>query len=179
MNRKIPTAIAVGAFLIAATMAYGFQAGTAVSESLGVQGWVQVTHVRDGQVLSFQENHNVITTVGVDHIAAQLGGAVGNNATWIAISNNTGGASAAHTTLAGEAAEGGLERASGTYAHTPGAATYTVSNTFTSTTTNAAIQLAGLFTASSSGTLFAENTFSSVNLISGDQLTITWTITIS
>jgi len=181
MNRKIPTAIAIGAFLIAATMAYGFQAGTAVSESFGVQGWVQVSHVRDGQVLSFQESHNVITTTGVDVIAEQIGSTSPstNGANYIALTNNTAAASSASTSLTGEISTGGLARAIGAFAHTNGTSTYTVSKTFTASATNTGVQKAGLFTSSAGNAMFAENTFSSVNLISGDQLTITWTITIS
>ena len=104
MNRKLPTAIALGVFLIAATMAYGFQAGTVVSESFGVQGWVQVTHLRDGQVLSFQESHNVITTTGVDVIAEQIGSTspATNGGNYIALTNNTDAASSSSTTLTGE-----------------------------------------------------------------------------
>jgi len=114
-------------------MAYGFQAGTVVSKSFGVQGWVQVTHLRDGQVLSFQESHNVITTTGVDVIAEQIGSTspATNGGNYIALTNNIDAASSSSTTLTNEITTGGLARAIGAYAHTNGTSTYTVSKTFT------------------------------------------------
>jgi hypothetical protein len=78
--------------------------------------------------------------------------------------------------LTSEIATYGLTRAQGTYAHTAGTDNWTISKTFTATGSFTAVQKAGLFSASSAGTMMAENTFASVNLANGDQLTITWTI---
>jgi hypothetical protein len=68
-----------------------------------------------------------------------------------------------------------LLRAQGTFSHTTGTASYTVSKTFTATATVSA-QKAGMFNAATGGTMCFENTFSAVTLNSGDTLTITWTV---
>src|SRR5256712_2450904 len=57
-------------------------------------------------------------------------------------------------------------------------AAYTVIKTFTASCTDTAIQKSGLFTASASGVMVFENTFSSTNMVSGDTLQFTWTITV-
>lgn len=150
-------------------------------DSVGPQGYVTVTVTRDGNEIYRHEDHNVITTAGKDFISAQIGStSPGNNgANFIALSSDTAAPAAGDTALAGEITSGGLERAQGTYAHTNGEATLTIASTFTASATHTDVQKAGLFTAASGGTMMAENTFTPVTLNSGDQLTITWTITLS
>lgn len=80
------------------------------------------------------------------------------------------------TSLSGEITTNGLARAQGAYSHTAGASSYSVSHTWTATGAQTA-DAAGMFNASSSGTMCFENTFSSVSLQSGDTLTLTWTVT--
>jgi hypothetical protein len=152
------------------------------SDSIGPHGKVTVSVLRDGQEIYYHEGHNLITNAGKDFIAQQIGGSSGlatNGANYIALSSNTDAPAAGDTTLAGEITTGGLARSQGDYAHTNGQNTFTVTETFTASATHSNIQKAGLFTASSGGTMVAENTFSSVTLADGDQLTITWTITLT
>jgi len=151
------------------------------SSSLSVSGQVRVTVVRDGKIIFDETNHNLITNAGKDFIAQQVGSTspATNGANYIALSADSTTPSASDTTLTGEITSGGLARAQGTYSHTAGTNTFTIQKTFTATASFTGVQKSGLFTASTSGTLVAENTFSPVNLISGDQLQITWTITIS
>lgn len=122
---------------------------------------------------------NLLTNAGRDFACAQAYGTPGAAAQYIALSTNTGGASTSHTSLADEIATGGLERAIGAYAHTGGTATCTISKTFTASATHTAVQLGGLFNASSSGTLVHENTFTAATLLSGDTLAVTVAITVS
>lgn len=166
---------------LASTFVSGFYIGTNVPQDIQVSGWVKVKVVRDGNVVYYEENHNQITNAGKDMIAKQLGSTspITNGANYIGLTVDTGAPAAGDTTLLGEISTGGLARAQGTYAHTNGTNTYTVSKQFTASASHTAVQKAGLFTLASGGTMMAENTFSSVNLISGDQITITWTITIS
>lgn len=154
---------------------------TAPEDSIGPHGYVVVSAKHaDGSEFYHEESHNVITNAGKDFISAQVGGAGGTaTAQWIGISNDTGVISASHTTLTGEYTTTGLSRAQGTYAHTAGQNTFKITNTFTSTGTANGLVKAGLFTAASSGTMLAENNFTSVSLSNGDQLTITWTITLT
>lgn len=150
------------------------------SDGVPIKGYVIVSLVRGGTEIFHHENHNLITNEGKDFISAQVGSTSpgSNGANYIALSDDTTAPAATDTILTGELSGNGLDRAQGTYSHTAGTNTFTVSNTFTASAAVNGVQKTGLFTASSSGTMMAENTFSSVNLISGDQLTITWTITV-
>ncbi len=101
---------------------------------------------------------------------------------YIALTENASAASAASTSLTGEITTGGCGRALGLYAHTLGAATYTLSKTFSVSATFPAIHRAGLFpvsTASSALIAFETVLNADANVISGDSLAVTWTITLT
>jgi len=188
MNKTVPIAVMVGLVVAIASFGYGYSSGTQMYEGVKVSGWVKVQVVREGKVIYFHEGHNLITNQGKDIISKQL--AAQGNATqkfnpngtiYIALTSWAGAPNATQTQLTAEITSGGLDRASGTYHHTNGTSTFSIRKTFTASASFTAVQEAGLFnnpTASGTG-LLAVNTFSSVNLISGDQITITWTITIS
>jgi len=182
MNKKVPLAVLAGVLVVAAAAAFGYSAGVAaVREQFGVRGWVQVTVVRDGKVIYYYESHNTIVTQGKDFIAQQLGSTSPNTngANYIGLSNSTSSLDSNWTSIPDEITGGGLARAQGTYSHTNGLNSYQISKTFAASASFTNVRLAGLYWSSSGPTLFAANNFSPVNLISGDQLTVTWTITIS
>nr|AFK24929.1 hypothetical protein Josef01_10c16_33 [uncultured archaeon] len=175
--------VAIGALLLGmlapGTALLGTQQAT--TDGVGPHGYVVVTVNRDGKEIYRHEDHNLITNAGKDFISAQIGSTSPgtNGANYIALSSTTITPAAGDTTLSGEITGSGLQRAQGTYAHTNGQNTFTVTRTFTATATVNNVQSAGLFTASSGGTMMAENTFTAVSLANNDQLTITWTITLS
>ena len=125
-------------------------------------------------------NTNVKTTAGIDFLFAQgystSPGANGLN--YIALSNDSLTENTASTTLSNEIASNGLTRAQGTYAHSNGTSTATVSKTFSVTGTQAC-QKAALFTASSSGTMNHPLSFTQRSLANGDTLTVTFTLTLT
>lgn len=157
---------------------------------------------------------NLRTNVGIDYAAAQLSGTTVLVADTIALSSSTRSPTAtdAETTLpwstsqtsdtapvtnpnasSGEITFGGLQRAASTYAHTVGGpasgnASYTLSHTWTASTTITSVQMAGLFGGSAKATgvsgtnatnmLFLESTFTATLLNNGDQLALTWTVNI-
>lgn len=161
------------------------------TDSVGPHGYVVVTVTRDGNEIYRNEDHNLITDAGKDFISVQIGQTTGigsNGANFIALSTNTASPAAGDTALAGEITSGGLARSQGAYAHTNGQNTFTITEQFSASATHTAVLKAGLFTAAVTGTpgaggddgiMMAENTFSAVTLQNGDQLTITWTITLS
>lgn len=103
-------------------------------------------------------------------------------ARYIALTENASAASASDTALTGEITTGGCGRALGTYAHTLGASTLTLTKSFSVTGTFPAIHKAGLFqvsTASSSLLSFETVLNADANVVNGDTLQVTWTITIS
>lgn len=136
---------------------------------------------RDGTIEDHGVSTNLRTNAGTDWLADVMGKTTQPaSAQWIALTTNTGAPAAGDTTLTGEISTGGLARAQGAYAHTNGTSTFTISYTFTATATATAVHKAGLFNASSAGTLVFETVLSSdVTLASGDTLTITWTVTLS
>jgi len=129
----------------------------------------------------------MLTNAGKDFISAQVGGAGGTaTAAYIALTANSTTPATSDTTLTGEitTAGGGLIRALGTYAHTAGTSTYTITKTFTvngSDSLPVTVAKVGLLTASSSGTLVFSTLLSPTATLSasGDTLTITQTVTLS
>jgi hypothetical protein len=131
----------------------------------------------------------MLHTAGKDFVASALGDRSGSRAAaadYLALTANTTAPSAGDTTLTAEiaTASGGLIRAQATYAHTGGAATYTLTKTFTANASDSlpvTIGKVGVFNASSAGTMPWSSLLSPTATISaiGDALTITETITIS
>ena len=145
------------------------------------KGRVCVTKItKDGEVIDLGCHDNVLTDAGKNLIKNLLGNTgSGGPVQYIALSDNaTHVPSASDTSLPGEITSGGLERAQGTFVD-GGTGTWNITHTFTATTSFTGVRLAGLFNQSSGGTMLAENNFTAVNLESGDQLTITWQITVS
>lgn len=130
---------------------------------------------------------NQITNSGRDfmHLQAYSSVAAGGSApgssglNFIGLTNTAVTPAAGDTTLSGEIAVNGLARAQGTYAHTNGTNTTTITKTFTCATSSQAAQAAALFSASSSGTMNHELTFTQRTLQVGDQLVVTFTITLA
>jgi hypothetical protein len=129
------------------------------------------------------------TTAGADYEAMLLAGASNGTgssapANYIGLSTNATAPAAGDTVLAGELnnAGGGLNRAQALYAHTAGTSSYTLTKTFTANASDGAsntIQKIGIFNAASSGTMFLETAVPNPpTLVSGDQLTITETVSI-
>lgn len=129
-----------------------------------------------------KDKKNLLTNGGRDFFHAQVytntsAGTRGGN--FVAVSSNAGGADAAHTSLAGEIASGGLTRADAdTKSHTGGTNVSTVEHTFTASAQQVDVQLSGLFNASTVGTLTHENTFTAATLEINDTLKVTWTLTL-
>ncbi len=101
-------------------------------------------------------------------------------ARFIALTENVTAPAVTDTALAAEITTGGCARALATYAHTTAALTYTLQKTFAVTASFPAIHKAGIFTASNTGghLVFETNLNADANVINGDSLQVTWTVTI-
>lgn len=137
-----------------------------------------------------QTNHNLKTTGGVDAIFNMIFGSTQPGAAkYLYLSTNSTApaagdcpAGSSSCTLTGVLTSNGLSPAVATFSHTNGTSTATLSYTWTdSTAATANIQEAGISNSQTpgSGTVVFENTFTAVSLNVGDQLQLTWTITIS
>lgn len=104
-------------------------------------------------------------------------------ALYMGLTENAGAAAAGDTVLTGEITTGGCARAAITYAHTGGTATLTLQKAFSVTASFPAIHKLGLFTASNptaAGILVFESVLNAdANVVNGDTLTVTDTVTLS
>lgn len=116
---------------------------------------------------------NLVVTVGRSFIASRMVGtasavmshmAVGTSGTTPVAGNTTLGAEIARVALTSGTASGAIA----TYVATFGAGTGT-----------GALQEAGIFNASSAGTMLCQTTFAVINKGTLDAMTITWTVSIS
>src|SRR5688572_21270383 len=130
----------------------------------------------------------MLTNAGRDKFADSVGKSAGRPAVadYIAVSANTDPESAANTTLPGEitTSGGGLVRAQATYAHTGGAATFTLTRTFIvngSDVVPAVVAKYGVLNDPTGGTLVFEELLATTATLaaSGDQTTITHTVTVT
>ena len=127
----------------------------------------------------------MITSAGKDFQSTQMfSTAPGvNGANYVALTANATAPAAADTALTGEfaATGGGLVRAQGTYAHTAGTNTTTITKTFTANATDGTtntINKAGLFNLVTGGVLVLETAVTSPpTLAANDSIAITWTQT--
>ena len=108
----------------------------------------------------------------------------GAGAPWMALTANVTAAGATDTTLPAEitTAGGGLIRKLGTYAHTAGVASYTITTVFTANGSDSlpvTVGKMGTFNSISSGTMAFETLLNATATLSlsGDQLTCTDTVT--
>lgn len=132
------------------------------------------------ELLSEEESTNVITNSGRDFFHNQVYGTSGlgtNGLNFLGLSNDTLTETSSSTALSNEITANGLGRAQGTVTHTAGTNTTTVSKVFTATG-NQSAQKAALFTAISSGIMCHALAFTQRALVSGDTLTVTFTLTV-
>lgn len=163
-----------------------------LSEHLAARGnevHVWVTHRRDPRTGRFIKpwvedigiSPNLRTNAGRDFQSAAMGntGSQPAAADYIALTTDATAPSLSSTTLTSEITTGGLARAQGAFTHTAGTTVYKITKTFTATGTHANVTKAGLFNASSGGTLVFETLIASAfSLFSSDTVTIEWTVNI-
>ena len=141
-----------------------------INENFKVTGAVTIR--KNGEVV--KEIPNTIVTAGKTDIASLITGA-GSVMTHMGVGTGSTAVAAGDTTLDTELDRNALTTSGGT------ASTNTVEfeSVWNAGDGTGAITEAGLFSASSSGTMLARTVFSSVNKSASDILTITWTVTVS
>lgn len=139
-----------------------------VNDSIKAVGHVTVQ--LNGQTV--QEIPNLVVTTGKNFIASRMTGST-TAMSHMAVGSSSTAAAAGDTGLGAELGRVALSSSS-----TTGAVT-TYSATFPAGTGTGAVVEAGIFNASSSGTMLCRTTFAVVNKGANDTLTITWAVTIS
>ena len=127
----------------------------------------------DGNLLDSQSVTNVVVDDGLDYIASRMKDATATAMSHMAVGSGTTAAAAGDSTLGTEL--GRVALTSTTVASN--AITYV--GDFAAGTGTGAVTEAGIFNASSSGTMLCRTVFSVVNKAAADTLKITWTLTVS
>jgi len=126
-----------------------------------------------GNITDEREVPNLVVTVGKNFIASRMIGATDNVMSHMAIGTGTTAPAVGNTALVTEVGRVALT----SNVRTNNAIAYVA--TFPAGTGTGAITEAGIFNASSSGTLLCRTTFSVINKGAADTLGITWTVTVN
>ena len=140
-----------------------------INDDLKLKGKLQIALNGD----TVQEVDNLVVTAGKGYVASRMKDASATAMSHMAIGSGTTAAAASQTALGTE-----LGRVSLTSTSVSGAVVTYVA-TFAAGTGTGAVTEAGLFNASSSGTMLCRTVFSVVNKGANDSMTITWTVTVS
>lgn len=144
------------------------------NENLQASGSLRVVVTgADGQVKAEHNFKNLVVTVGKNFVASRMVGTASAIMSHMAIGSGTTAAAVGDTALQSEL--GRVALTSGTA--TGAVATYTA--TFPAGTGTGAVTEAGIFNASSAGTMLCRTVFSVVNKGADDAMSVTWTVTIS
>ena len=147
-----------------------------VTEELKATGLVKIVHTNAaGELVKEFNVPNLVVTAGKNHIAAKIAATTNSPAamTHMAIGTGTSTPGASDTTLGTQTGRVSL---SGSTVSTN---TITYTETFPAGTGDGAITEAGIFNASSGGTMLCRTTFPVVNKASGDTIAVTWVVTVS
>tara|TARA_B100001093_G_C26498065_1_gene872012 strand:- start:129 stop:554 length:426 start_codon:yes stop_codon:yes gene_type:complete len=140
-----------------------------INEDLTLKGHLSIR--LNGEVV--QDVPNLVVTAGKNFVASRIKDTTDAAMSHMAIGTGTAAAAAGQTTLSAEADRNTLTST----AVSSNTVTYVA--TFGAGEGTGAIVEAGLFNASSSGTMFCRTVFSVVNKGASDSMTITWVITVS
>jgi len=167
--------LVISAFVAGFSISQGY---TVTGSAAGIKYNSQVCVYKNNEIVDCSPN--LITNIGKEHIDMFLGnGSAGSVATdYLALSNTSTVLAVTDTTLPGEIAnECTLGRQQGTY-HNFGTGSWNITYQWTLAAgcSNHVVNATGIFNATTSGTLFAENTFTDVTLEGNDQLNVTWGI---
>jgi hypothetical protein len=146
------------------------------TDNLKATGKVQIQRFNASGILVEEHNvSNLVVTSGKNYIASKMVATTNTPAsmTHMGIGTGTGTPGASDTTLGTQTGRVSL---SGSTVSTN---TITYTATFPAGTGDGAITEAGVFNASTGGTMLCRTTFPVVNKASGDTIAITWVVTVS
>lgn len=125
----------------------------------------------NGEVV--QEVDNLVVTAGKGYVASRMKDATASAMSHMGIGTGSTAAAASNTALGSQSVRVALSSTT----VSSNEVTYTA--TFGAGSGTGAITEAGIFNASSSGTMLCRTVFSVVNKGASDSMTITWTVTVS
>jgi hypothetical protein len=144
-----------------------------INDTIKVTGELKLTLTKPDGNIHETVVPNIVVTDGKEYIASRMKDATATAMSHMAIGTDSTAAAAGDSTLGTEA--GRVSLTSTTV--TSNAVAYVA--TFGAGTGTGAITEAGIFNASSSGTLLCRTVFSVINKGAADTLGITWTVTVN
>jgi len=146
-----------------------------LNDQIKLMGNLDITVLNsDGQVKEQRSEKNLVVTAGLGFIASRMEGTSDAVMSHMAVGSGSTAADAGDTDLG--SILGSREALDST---TVSGATVTYVSSFEAGDGTGAITEAGIFNASSGGTMLCRTVFSTVNKAADDTMTITWTITLS
>jgi len=147
-----------------------------VNDSIKITGDVKIDIIgADGAVKDSREIKNLVVTSGKTFIASRMVGVASTVMGWMELGTGTTAAAVGDTALQTAISGSRVTLTSGT--SSTNVVTYVAS--FPAGTGTGAVTEAGVFNASSAGTMLCRTVFSVVNKGAADAMSITWTITVS
>ena len=147
-----------------------------INDSVKLKGELRITLTNpEGTVTHETVVPNLVVTTGKNFIASRMKDATATAMTHMEVGTGTTAAANGDTTL--ETAISGSRVALTSTTVTDNAVAYVA--TFPAGTGTGAVTEAGLFNASSSGTMLCRTVFSVINKGAADTLGITWTVTVN
>lgn len=146
-----------------------------INDKLKLRGDVAlVLKDKDGNVKDSREIHNLVVSTGLTFICSRMAGTSAGVMSHMALGSGTTAASAGQTDLV--SILGSREALDSTSASSN---TITYVSSFEAGEGTGAVTEAGVFNASSSGTMLCRTVFPAVNKQADDTMSVTWTITLS
>ena len=127
----------------------------------------------EGQIKTVAEVPNLVVTTGKGFIASRMKDTTSGAMSHMAVGTDNTATTVGDTGLAAELARVAL------VSTTVSGSTVTYVASFPPGTGTGALVEAGIFNASSAGTMLCRTTFSVINKGAADSMTITWTVTVS
>lgn len=145
-----------------------------INDTIDANGVLSIV-VRDenGNIKEELNLTNLVVTAGLTYIASRMTGTSATVMSHMAVGSGSTAAALGDTALGSQLGRVALTSS------TPTANSVAYVATFPAGTGTGAITEAGIFNASSGGTMLCRTVFDVVNKAAGDSMTITWTVTVS
>lgn len=149
-----------------------------LNDSLKAQGVLQLTLIDEAGNIKSTDTHNLVVNTGLAYIASRMKDTTQAAMTHMAIGSGTTAAAAADTALGSQLARVALDSTTiVTTTVTSDSVQYVA--TFAAGTGTGAVTEAGLFNASTAGTMLCRTVFPVINKGALDTLVITWKVTVA
>lgn len=135
---------------------------------------IKLRNILTGEITVDRLEKNLVVNVGKSFIASRMAGNASAVMGWMAVGTNSTAPSATDTTLNTELARVATTVSGGT----PSGNTVQYVGVYPAGVATGALTEAGIFNASSAGTMLSRTTYPVINKGASDEMTITWVITV-